>query len=33
MRIEKSMNDLERHIDYTTSYFADVKSELEDLDN
>jgi ubiquinone biosynthesis protein UbiJ len=32
MSLEKTMNELERYIDYAASYFADVKSELEDLE-
>ena len=26
------MNELEKYIDYTASYFADVKSELDDVE-
>ena len=33
MSLNKTMDQLERYIDYTASYFADVKSELQDLEN
>jgi len=33
MSIERTINDLERHLDYATIYFADAKSELADLEN
>ena len=32
MSLAKTMDELERHIDYAASYFADVKSELDDLE-
>ena len=32
MSLGKTMDELERHIDYAASYFADVKSELENLE-
>lgn len=32
MSLAKTMDELERHIDYAASYFADVKSELETLE-
>jgi prefoldin subunit 5 len=33
MSLAKTMDELERHIDYAASYFNDVKSELDDLEN
>ena len=33
MSLNKTMDDLERYIDYTASYFVDVKSKLQDLEN
>jgi ubiquinone biosynthesis protein UbiJ len=33
MNLDKTMDELERHIDYAASYFADVKSEIEDLES
>ncbi len=32
MSLTKTMDELERHIDYAASYFADVKSELDDVE-
>lgn len=32
MSLAKTMDELERHIDYAASYFADIKSELDDLE-
>ena len=32
MSLAKTMDELERHIDYAASYFADVKSELDNLE-
>jgi hypothetical protein len=32
MSLGKTMDELERHMDYAASYFVDVKSELEDLE-
>lgn len=32
MSLEKTMDELERHIDYAGSYFADVKLEIENLE-
>jgi chromosome segregation ATPase len=32
MSLAKTIDELERHIDYAASYFADVKSELEQLE-
>jgi ubiquinone biosynthesis protein UbiJ len=32
MSLGKTIDELERHIDYAASYIADVKSELEDLE-
>jgi predicted nucleic acid-binding Zn-ribbon protein len=32
MSLEKTMDELERHIDYAASYFADVKLEFENLE-
>ena len=32
MSVAKTMDELERHIDYAASYFADVKSELDNLE-
>lgn len=32
MSLAKTMDELERHIDYAASYFADVKSELDSLE-
>jgi hypothetical protein len=32
MSLGKTMDELERHIDYAASYFVDVKSELENLE-
>ena len=32
MSLTKTIDELERHIDYAASYFAEVKSELDDLE-
>lgn len=32
MSLSKTMDELERHIDYAASYFNDIKSELDDLE-
>lgn len=32
MSLDKTMDELERHIDYAASYFNDVRSEIEDLE-
>jgi methyl-accepting chemotaxis protein len=32
MSLAKTMDELERHIDYTSSYFGDIKSKIEDLE-
>jgi len=32
MSIERSMYDLEKHIDYVNHYFANVQSAIEDLE-
>ena len=32
MSLGKTIDELERHIDYAASYIADVKYELEDLE-
>ena len=32
MSIQRKMDELEKHIDWTASYFNDVKSELENLE-
>ena len=32
MSLGKTMDELERYIDYAASYFADVKSELDDVE-
>lgn len=32
MSLAKTMDELEKHIDYANSYFADVKQELETLE-
>jgi chromosome segregation ATPase len=33
MSLAKTMDDLERHLDYASSYFKDVQQELEELEN
>jgi len=33
MSLTKTMDELERHIDYAASYFADVKSELDAVES
>ena len=32
MSLTKTMDELERHIDYAASYFADIKSELDNVE-
>jgi len=32
MSLEKTMDELEKHIDHAASYFIDVKEELENLE-
>lgn len=32
MSLEKTMNDLEQHLDYASSYFRDVQEQLETLE-
>tara|TARA_R110002126_G_scaffold27224_2_gene91468 strand:- start:158 stop:403 length:246 start_codon:yes stop_codon:yes gene_type:complete len=33
MNLDKTMDELERHINHAASYFADVKLEIEDLES
>lgn len=33
MSLDKTMNELERHIDYAASYFNDVRNEFAELEN
>jgi chromosome segregation ATPase len=32
MSLDRQINELEKHLDYASSYMADVKSELEELE-
>ncbi len=32
MSLDKSMDELERHIDYAANYFNDIRLEIEDLE-